>query len=63
MEEFEVKGLSTALTPHLWLRFVDDTFVIKKAENSQQLLQHMNTQDPNIQFTVEEPEPDESLPF
>ena len=49
--------------PHLWLRFVDDTFVILKAEHSQQLLQHINTQDPNIQFTVEEPYQDGSLPF
>ena len=28
MEEFEVKTLSAALTPYLWLRFVDDTLVI-----------------------------------
>ena len=49
--------------PHLWLRFVDDTFVIQKAEDSQQFLHHINTQDPNIQFTVEEPDQDGSLPF
>ena len=35
MEEFEVKALSTAPTLHLWLRFVDDTFVVQKAEHSQ----------------------------
>ena len=63
MEEFEVKALSTAPHPHLWLRFVDDTFVIQKAEHSQQVLQHINTQDPNMQFTVEEPGHDRSLPF
>ena len=54
MEEFEVKALSS--TPHppsLCLRFVDDTFVINKAEHSQALLQHINSQDPHIQFTVE----------
>ena len=39
--------------PSLWLRFVDDTFVINKAEHSQELLQHINNQDPHIQFTVE----------
>ena len=49
--------------PHLWLRFVDDTFVIQKAEHSQQLLHHINTQHPNIQFTVEEPNQEWSLPF
>ena len=43
MEEFEVKALSTfSHPPSLWLRFVDDTFVINKAEHSQQPLQHIN---------------------
>ena len=29
MEEFKVKALSSALhTLHLWLRYVDDTFII-----------------------------------
>ena len=45
------------------VQFVDDTFVIQKAEHSQQFLHHINTQDPNIQFTVEEPDEDGSLPF
>ena len=53
MEEFEVKALNSAThTPHLWLRYVDDTFVIQEAKYSQQLLQHINAQDPHIQFTV-----------
>ena len=30
---------------------------------TQQLLQHINTQDPHIQFTVEEPDQEGSLPF
>ena len=63
MEEFEVKALS--ICPHppsLWLRFVDDTFVITKTEHSQALLQHINSQDPHIQFTVE-PTQQGSLPF
>ena len=65
MEEFEVKALSTAPHPHgLLLRFVDDIYVIQKAEHSQLLLQHINTQDPHIQFTMEEPSTTEgSLPF
>ena len=46
----------------MWLRFVDDTFVINKAEYSQDLLQHINSQDPHIQFTVE-PTQQGSLPF
>ena len=62
MEEFEVKALSSTPTPSLWLRFVDDTFVINRAEHSQALLQHINSQDPHMQFTVE-PTQQGSLPF
>ena len=63
MEEFEVKALqSFPNPPSMWLRFVDDTFVINKAEHSQDLLQHINNQDPHIQFTVE-PSQQGSLPF
>ena len=29
MEKFEVKVLSSAPHPNIWLRFVDDTFVIQ----------------------------------
>ena len=44
MEEFKVRALSTfPHPPRLWLRFVDDPFVIIKAGNSQQPLQHINS--------------------
>ena len=63
MEDCEVKALSSILhPPSLWLRFVDDTFVINRAEHSQDLLHHINNQDPHIQFTVE-PTQQGSLPF
>ena len=63
MEGFEVKALNTCPhPPFLWLRFVDDTFVITKAEHSQELLHYINSQDPHIQFTVE-PTQQGSLPF
>ena len=63
MEEFEVQALSSfPHPPSLWLRFLDDTFVINRAEHSQDLLQHINSQDPHIQFTVEQTQQD-SLPF
>ena len=63
MEEFEVKALQSCPNPpSMWLRFVDDTFVINQAELSQDLLQHINTQDSHIQFTVE-PTQQGSLPF
>ena len=64
MEEFEVQALNTfPHPPSLWLRFVDNTFVINKAEHSQQLLQHINNQDPHIQFTIEEQTQGGTLPF
>ena len=63
MEEFEVKALqSSPNPPSMWLRFVDDTFDINRTEHSQQLLQHINNQDPHMQFTVE-PTQQGSLPF
>ena len=63
MEEFEVIALSTCPhPPSLWLRFVDDTFVITKTKHNQTLLQHINSQDPYIQFTVG-PTQQGSLPF
>ena len=64
MEECEVKSLSSCPPPPtLWLRCWDDTFVIIKAEHSKVLLQHINNQDPHIQFTVEEPSQQGTLPF
>ena len=60
---YGIAHLAMPLTPHLWLRFVDDTFVIQKAEHSQQYFHYINTHDPNIQFTLEEPGQDGSLPF
>ena len=62
MEEFEVKALSSPHPPSLLLRFVDDTFVINREEHSQDLLHHINNQDPHIQFTGE-PTQQGSLPF
>ena len=38
-------------SPHLWLKFVDDTFVIQQAKHSQQPLHNINSQDPHMQFT------------
>ena len=62
MEYLEQKALSTA--PYLlgfWHRFVDDTFVIHKEVNKQDFLQHINSVDPAIKFTVEDKE-DGSIP-
>ena len=60
----KMKVLSSAPhTSHLWLRYVDDTFVILETKHSQQQLQYINSQDPHIQFTVEEPNQEGALPF
>ena len=54
MEYFEQKACSIATHPiGLWQRYVDDTSVIQKEVNKQDFLQHINSVDPAIQFTVE----------
>ena len=56
MEKLKFKAISSAPTPpHLWLRYMDDTFVTQQAEDSHQLLQHINSLDPHIQFTTDDP--------
>ena len=64
MEYLEQKALSTAPHPlRFWHRFVDDTFVIHKEVNKQGFLQHINSVDPAIKFTVEDNKEDGSMPF
>ena len=65
MEYLEQKALSTAPTPppKFWHRYVDDTFVIHKEANKQGFLQHINSVDPAIRFTVEDNKEDGSIPF
>ena len=64
MEYLEQKTLSTAPNPpRFWCRYVDDTFVIDKEVNKQGFLQHINSVDPAIRFTVEDNKEDGSIPF
>ena len=42
---------------------MDDTFVIHKEANKQGFLQHINSVDPAIKFTVEDNKEDSSIPF
>ena len=49
--------------PRFWHRYVDDTFVIHKGANQQGFLQHINSVDPAIRFTVEDNKEDGSIPF
>ena len=65
MEFFEDLALSQAptdCTPRMWKRYVDDTFCTLKKGTVEELLSHLNSLRPTIQFTVEVEE-DGSLPF
>ena len=64
MEYLEQKALSTAPNPpKFWGRYVDDTFVIHKGSQQTKFLQHINSVDPAIRFTVEDNKEDGSIPF
>ena len=64
MEAFEHRAITTALhPPSVWKRYVDDTFVLQHQTHQEEFLQHINTVDPSIQFTVEEAKEDGSIPF
>ena len=64
MEYFEQKALSTANhPPKLWLRYVDDTFVVQKEAHKQNFLEHINCVYPAIRFTVEDNKEDGAIPF
>ena len=64
MEQFESKAINTAPNPPwLWLRYVDDTFVIQQAEHIHQLLQHINSFDKHIQFIAKILKDNGSSPF
>ena len=64
MEYFEDIALDSApLRPTMWLRYVDDTFILwPHQEDVQVLLGHVNTIRPSIQFTMEK-EKDNQLAF
>ena len=53
MEHFEREVFrSASYPPRYWLRFVDDTCVIQQQAHKQLLLDHINSIDPAIKFTV-----------
>ncbi|XP_071500717.1 uncharacterized protein [Diadema antillarum] len=55
MQEFEATALSTysGHKPRIWLRYVDDTFVILHDEESASFFGHINSLDKHISFTQE----------
>ena len=64
IENFEVEEINTAPhPPHLWKRYVDDTFTIIRSSHRSEFLEHINSIDENIQFTSEDQREDELMPF
>ena len=64
MEQFEEKALrSAANPPWLWCRLVDDTGVIQQQASKQAFLEHINSIDPAIKFTVEGTQGNGAIPF
>ena len=47
----------------LWMRFVDDTFVIQQEEHKKIFLEHIKKVDTAIKFTVESNQQDDVIPF
>ena len=63
MEDVEERALATAdVRPQFWKRYVDDTCTALPASRVQEFLEHLNSVEPSIRFTVEV-ESDGQLPF
>ena len=63
MESFERKALRSATNPQAWFRFMDDMWVIQKQAHKQGFLDHMNSIDPAIRFTLEGNQANGAIPF
>ena len=64
MEHFEREALRSASNPpRFQFRFVDDTFVIQQQLHKQLFLNHINSIDPAIKFTVEGNQENGAMPF
>ena len=54
MEEFEEQAIANATCkPKIWKRYVDDTFTVLDQDHVNGFLQHLNSQQPTIRFTME----------
>ena len=63
MESFEVKAItSVPLPPRVWMRYVDDTFVVINKDYAQQFTDYINSLNQHIKFT-NDPETEGTLPF
>ena len=63
MEAFEVQALNTAShPPSLWKRCVNDTFVVIQYAHKDSFIEHVNSFDDRLQFTMEDCRSDGSMP-
>lgn len=63
MQFHEKNALSTSQQPpKIWQRYVDDVFAIIKTTNLETFFNHLNSQHPNIKFTLEQ-EKDQKIAF
>ena len=64
MEAFEEKAINTSpMPPSVWRRFADDNFVIIKKTQKESFINHINSIDEKIQFTMEDSRGDGSTAF
>ena len=67
MEYFEKRVLCPELPISFkidtWFRYVDDVLIIVKKGTRDSLLNHLNSIDPNIKFTIEPPNDKGVIPF
>ena len=65
MEYFENMALGPELPVPVkdWKRYVDDVFSIIPKGNHDTLLQYLNSIDPHIKFTIEQPNAEGGIPF
>ena len=64
MKHFEREALRSASHPlGFWYRFVDDTWVIQQQAHKELFLDHINSVDPAIKFTVKGNQEDGAIPF
>ena len=65
MEYFEVLALGPELPVPVkdWKRYVDDVFSIIPKGNRNKMLQYLNSIDPHIKFTIEQPNKEGGIPF
>ena len=67
MEYFEKRTLGPELpmsfTINTWLKYVDNVLTIVKKGTHDSLLNHLNSMDPNIKFTIKPPNEQGAIPF